>query len=336
MSVTSKLDHRLVMDAAQALKHKVTRTPVIESSYFNKASGCNVYFKCENFQKTGAFKFRGASNAVRLLDPSISSVITHSSGNHAAALTKAAVLSGRDAHIIMPNNAPIIKQNMVREYGGKITFCEPTLQSREDTANHVQKQTNAALIHAYNNEHVIYGQGTQGVELMEDCPDLDCILVPVGGGGMISGITLATMNFNRNIAVIGCEPLGADDAYQSKLKGQIVPQLAPDTIADGLRTSLGSNTFPIIYNFVNQIIRVSDDEIVNGMRDVYERMKLVIEPSAGVGPAVLLKKEFKEFVENNNIKNVGVILCGGNVDLNVLKTIILKMSGLYCVEEMLI
>ena len=266
------------------------------------------------------FKFRGATNAVNLLDSSITSVVTHSSGNHASALTKAAVLSGRDAFIVMPNNAPIIKQNMVKEYGGKITFCEPTQKSREETAAKIQKETNAEFIHPYNNENVIYGQGTMGMEFIEDYPDLDCILVPVGGGGMISGITLSTMNFNKKIAIIGCEPYGADDAYLSKEKGEIVPQLSPNTIADGLKTSLGSNTFPIIYNYVDQIIRIKEDEIVNGMRDIYERMKLVIEPSAGVGPAALFTPEFKAFVEENNIKNVGVILCGGNVDLNVLKT----------------
>ena len=273
-------------------------------------------------EQTGVFKFRGASNAVNLLDRSITSVITHSSGNHASALTKAAILSGRDAYIVMPNNAPIIKQNMVKEYGGKITFCEPTLQSREQTAAKIEKETGAAFIHPYNNENVIYGQGTQGIEFIEDCPDLDCILVPVGGGGMISGITLSTMNFpEKKISIIGCEPFGADDAYKSMEKGEIVPQLTPNTIADGLRTSLGSNTFPIIYNYVNKIIRVNDDEIINGMKDIYERMKLVIEPSAGVGPAVLFSKEFKQFVQENNIKNVGVIICGGNVDLNVLKTL---------------
>eukprot|EP01084_Bolivina_argentea_P145315 254722_1 len=321
MSVLSQLDHKLVLDAAKRLRNVVTRTPVIESSYFNKATGCNIYFKCENFQRTGVFKFRGASNAVNLLDSSITSVVTHSSGNHASALTKAAVLSGRDAHIIMPNNAPIIKQNMVTEYGGNITFCEPTLKSREETAHRIQNETNGEFIHPYNNPNVIYGGGTQGIELIEDYPDIDCILVPIGGGGMISGITLATMNFNKNIAVIGCEPMGADDAFQSKIKGEIVPQLAPNTIADGLRTSLGSNTFPIVYNYVNQIIRVTDDEIVNGMKNVYERMKMVIEPSAGVGPAVLFSKEFKQFVKENNVKNVGVILCGGNVDLDVLKNL---------------
>lgn len=321
-SIQNHLDYRKVMDAAKRLNGIVTRTPIMESSYFNKKIGCNVYFKLENFQKTGVFKFRGASNAVKLLDKSINSVVTHSSGNHASALTKAAILNGRDAYIVMPNNAPIIKQNMVREYGGKITFCEPTLESREETAARIQKETGATFIHPYNNENVIYGQGTQGIELIEDCPNLDCILVPVGGGGMISGITLSTMNFpEKKIAIIGCEPFGADDAYRSKEKGEIIPQLSPNTIADGLRTSLGSNTFPIIYNYVNQIIRVTDEEIVNGMKLVMERMKLVIEPSAGVGPAVLFTQQFKQFVNENNIKNVGVILCGGNIDLNVLKTL---------------
>ena len=211
---------------------------------------------------------------------------------------------------------------MVREYGANIIFCEATLKSREETAARVQNETNAVFIHPYNDENVIYGQGTMGVELIEDITDLECILVPIGGGGMISGVALSAMNFkNRNICVIGCEPMGADDAFQSKCKGEIVPQVAPNTIADGLRTSLGSKTFPIVYNCVQHIFRVSDDEIINAMKCVYERMKIVIEPSAGVGVAALLQPEFKEFIKENGIKHIGVILCGGNVDLNVLKNL---------------
>ena len=271
--------------------------------------------------QTGVFKYRGACNAVNLLDSSISSVVTHSSGNHASALTKAAVQSGRDAHIVMPSNAPLIKQNMVKDYGGNIIYCEPTQQSREATAAKVERETNAAMIHPSEHPNVIYGQGTQAIEMIEDIPNLDCVLVPVGGGGMISGITLAAMNYNQKIAIIGCEPLNADDAYWSKLKGEIVASNNPQTIADGLRSQLGPNTFPILHHYVNTIIRVTEDEIINGMKNVYERMKIVIEPSAGCGPAVLLTDEFKQFVNQNNLKNIGVILCGGNVDLNVLKSL---------------
>lgn len=319
ISKISTLKPKKVLDAFKRIQHRVVRTPILQSTYFNEAIGCNVYFKCENFQRTGAFKFRGATNAMDLLDRSITSVVTHSSGNHASGLTKAGVLSGRDVHVVMPSNAPIIKQNIVRGYGGHITLCEPSLTAREETARRIQQETGAALIHSYNDENVIYGQGTQAVELMEDVPDLDCILAPIGGGGMISGITLATLNSARKIAVIGCEPDGADDAFQSKQKGEIVPLLTPKTIADGLRMNLGSNTFPIVMNHVHSIITVKDQEIIEGMKAVYERMKIIIEPSCGVGPAVLLSKAFKQTVRNEGIKNVGVILSGGNIDLKVLR-----------------
>ena len=222
----------------------------------------------------------------------------------------------------MPYNAPMIKQTLVNEYGGEITFCEPTMKSRQDKAKQIQHETKSQLIHSSNDENVISGAGSLGIEFIQQCPQLDCILAPVGGGGLLSGIALSLLNYHRKISVIGCEPHNANDAYQGIKTGDIViHKTYPNTIADGLRTNLGSLTFPIIHEHVDKIVCVKEEEIIEGMRCIYERLKIVIEPSSAVAVAVLSTNEFRSFVEEQNIKNIGVVLTGGNVDFSTLKTL---------------
>jgi threonine dehydratase len=274
--------------------------------------GARLLFKCENFQKAGAFKFRGACNALLSLSDEEKSrgVVTHSSGNHAAALALAAREMGITARIVMPSDAPRIKIDAVEGYGGIITFCEPTLQSRETNAAQVIEETGATFIHPSNDHRIIAGQGTAALELMEEVEDLDFILAPVGGGGLLSGTAIAAKGLRPQVKVIGCEPKNADDAYRSIKAGYIIPSHNPDTIADGLRTSLGDKTFPIIHDLVDEILLATEEEIVTAMRHTFERMKMVIEPSAAVPLAVLLSNQL-------DVKDtrVGVIVSGGNVDL---------------------
>jgi threonine dehydratase len=276
-------------------------------------AGASLFFKCESFQKTGAFKFRGACNAVFSLSDEEASrgVVTHSSGNHAAALSLAARKRGVTARIVMPSNAPQVKVDAVRGYGGIITFCEPTLESRESTAEKVIQKTSAVFIHPYNDNRIIAGQGTAALELLEEITDLDFLLAPVGGGGLLSGTAIAAKGLNPRIKVIGCEPKNADDAYQSIKAGRIIPSENPNTIADGLRTSLGDKTFPIIRDLVDDILLAKEEEIVTAMRHIWERMKIVVEPSAAVPLAVLLSKQ-----HDVAGKKIGVILSGGNVDFS--------------------
>ncbi len=275
--------------------------------------GARLFFKCENFQKAGAFKFRGACNAIFSLSDEQASrgVVTHSSGNFAAALALAARKRGISARIVMPSNAPAVKVDAVKGYGGVITFCEPTLTSRESSAAKVIKETGATFVHPYNDYRIIAGQGTAALELMEEISDLDFILAPVGGGGLLSGTAIAAKALNPKIKVIGCEPKNADDAYRSIKAGRILPSENPNTVADGLRTSLGDKTFPIIQDLVSEILLATEEEIVTAMRLIFERMKIVVEPSAAVPLAVLLFKQLDVAG-----KKVGVILSGGNVDLS--------------------
>jgi threonine dehydratase len=275
--------------------------------------GAQLFFKCENFQKTGAFKFRGACNAVFLLSDKQASrgVVTHSSGNFAAALALAASKRGITARIVMPSNAPQVKVAAVKGYGGIITFCEPTLASRESTAAKVIEETGATFIHPYNDHRIIAGQGTAALELMEEIPDLDFILAPVGGGGLLSGTAIAAKGSNPEIKVIGCEPKNADDAYRSMKAGRIIPSENPNTMADGLRTSLSDKTFPIIQDLVDEILLAAEEEIITAMRHIFERMKIVAEPSAAVPLAVLLSNQLDVAG-----KKVGVILSGGNMDFS--------------------
>ncbi len=289
----------------------LNKTPVLTCAALEGMVGARLFFKCENFQKTGAFKFRGACNAVFSLSDEEASrgVATHSSGNFAAALALAAGKKGMAARIVMPSNAPQIKIDAVRGYGGIIAFCEPTLKSRESTANKIIGETGAAFIHPYNDYLIIAGQGTAALELLEEIPDLDLVLAPVGGGGLLSGTAIAAKGLKSRIKVIGCEPKNADDASRSKKAGHIIPSENPNTIADGLRTSLGDKTFPIIRDLVDDILLATEEEIVTAMRHIFERMKIVVEPSAAVPLAVLLSGQL-----DVTDKRVGVILSGGNVD----------------------
>jgi len=314
--VSYAVDLAAVRAAAERIAPHANRTPVHTSRTMDALSGRELFFKCETFQRIGAFKFRGAMNAVAKLDDRTAArgVVTHSSGNHAQALALAAKIRGIAAHIVMPTNAPEVKRRAVIGYGGLVVPCEPTLEARESTAARVVAETGGTLVPPYDHADVIAGQGTIALELFAAHPDLDAVIVPVGGGGMISGIALAYRELAPRVRVIGAEPIGADDAARSKASGTLVPQTAPKTIADGLRTSLGTLTWPVVRDVVERIETVGEDEIVRAMRLVFERMKLVIEPSAAVGVAVALREGALRADE----KRVGVVLCGGNVDLDAL------------------
>lgn len=288
------------------------RTPILSSASINRITGAKLLFKCENFQKVGAFKFRGAINAVMSLSDGNAGrgVATHSSGNHAAALALAARKRGVDAYVVMPENAPDIKKKAVAGYGATIYFCKPTLKARESALAEVIAETGATEIHPYDNSEVISGQGTAAKELLEDEGDLDLVLAPVGGGGLLAGSALSVSHLSPGTKLIGCEPEGADDAYRSFLKGEIVPSNNPKTIADGLLTSLGNRNFAIIKEKVEQIVTVSEDSIVEAMRLVWERMKIVIEPSSAVPLGAILEGK----IDPRNQK-IGIIISGGNLDL---------------------
>jgi threonine dehydratase len=302
----------LLLQVHERVKPYIHRTPVLTSELINNMVQANVYFKCENFQKMGAFKMRGAANAILSLSEveRQSGVVTHSSGNFAQALSLAAKKIGVKAYIVMPKNAPQVKKNAVKTYEGEIIECESNPIAREEMAAKVQQKTGATFIHPSNDDAVIYGQGTATIELLEDYPDLDYIFSPVGGGGLIAGTALAANYFSNHCKVIGGEPINADDAYRSLLSGNIELNDSADTIADGLRTNLGDRNFPIIKKYVEKIIRVEEDEIIEAMKLIWERMKIIIEPSSAVAFAAVLKN--KEDFKN---KKIGVILSGGNVDV---------------------
>ncbi len=288
------------------------RTPVLSSQSINLLTSEDIYFKCENFQKVGAFKFRGAINAVMSLDneKAKKGVATHSSGNHAAALALAAKTRGVDAYVVMPENAPEIKKRAVAGYGASISFCEPTLQARESALATIIEETGATEVHPYDNFDVIAGQGTAAKEMLEDLDEMNRVLIPVGGGGLLAGSALAVKHISPGTRVVGCEPAGADDAYRSFLKGEIIPSINPQTIADGLLTSLGQRNFAIIRNHVDEIVTVSESSIIQAMRMIWERMKIIIEPSSAVPLAAVLE-------ERATIPDTktGIIISGGNLDL---------------------
>lgn len=304
-----------IREAAQRIKPYAHRTPVLTNESLNRQVNAQVFLKCENFQKVGAFKFRGACNAAYALtdEEAALGVCTHSSGNHAQALALAAKMRGIPAYIVMPNNAPSVKKNAVAGYGGQITFCEPTLEARESTLEGIRLDTGASVIHPYDNERVIAGQGTAALELLEDVPDLDVIIAPVGGGGLLSGTAIAATEIKKGIRVIAGEPEMADDAFRSLGAGEIIPSMNPKTIADGLLTSLGKLTFPIIQKRVEQIVTVSEAGIIASMKFVWERAKLIIEPSSAVAIGVLWERK----IDLRGLK-IGVIISGGNVDLEKL------------------
>jgi threonine dehydratase len=290
----------------------IHRTPVLTSQQLNRIFGCELYFKCENFQKVGAFKFRGATNAVLSLadDQKKHGVVTHSSGNHAAALALAAGMNRIKAYIVMPENAPSVKKDAVAGYGASITFCKPTLQAREETCRTIMEKEGATLIHPYDNFNVICGQGTASLELLEDVGDLNVIVAPIGGGGLMSGTSTCAKGINDRIKVIGAEPLNANDAWKSFKTGILTPSVNPLTIADGLLTSLSELTFSVIRKNVDDILTVQEESIISSMKLIWERMKIIIEPSSATVLAVI--KENPGFFKG---KKVGLIISGGNVDL---------------------
>lgn len=304
-----------IRQAAERIRPYAHRTPVLTNQSLNEKLGAQAFLKCENMQKIGAFKFRGACNAVYSLSDKEAArgVSTHSSGNHAQALALAAKIRGIPAYIVMPDNAPTVKKDAVTGYGGIITFCEPTLAARESTLAKIAEETGAAVVHPYNNEKVIAGQGTATLELLEDVPDFDVIITPVGGGGLLSGTAIAATELKKGIRVIAGEPEMADDAFRSMQAGKIIPSQNPKTIADGLLTSLGDLTFPIIQQRVEQIVTVSEAGIIESMKYVWERVKIIIEPSSAVAIGVLWEKK----IDLTGLK-VGVIISGGNVDLGKL------------------
>ena len=305
------ISQEVITEAHNRIKPFIHHTPVITSTSVDEMAGCMLFFKSENFQKVGAFKARGAMNAVLCLsrEQRARGVATHSSGNHAQALARAAKIMGTKAYIVMPRTAPQIKRQGVIGYGGEIFECEPTLQAREQTLMKVIEEKGAHFIHPFNNYDVIAGQATTAKEFVEEINYLNYIVAPVGGGGLLGGTGLSAKYFSPQTVVIGAEPEGADDAFRSMESGMIEPSQA-DTVADGLLTTLGTKTFPIIQETVKKIITVSDVEIISAMRIMWERLKIIVEPSAAVAFAAVLKE--KEQFRN---KNVGIIISGGNVDL---------------------
>jgi threonine dehydratase len=302
-----------VLAAAERIRGHVHRTPVMTSGAIDAISGARLHFKCENLQKVGAFKARGATNAVLLLDDGAAGrgVATHSSGNHAAALAYAARIRGVAANVVMPSSAPSVKKAAVTGYGALITECEPTLEARETTLEDVVEKTGATFIHAYDNPMVIAGQGTASLELITDVPDLDSVIAPIGGGGLMSGTAIAVSSSRPDITIWGSEPAAADDAFRSLRDGTLYPSVKPNTIADGLLTSLSDRTYRILSERLKGILTVSEETIVRAMRLVWERMKLVVEPSGAVPLAAVL-----DHPNHFAGQNVGLIVSGGNVNLD--------------------
>ena len=302
-----------IQAARKRLEGVAHHTPLLESTWLNRNSNHHVSLKSEHLQRVGAFKFRGAFNASAQLTPDELSkgLITQSSGNHAQALALTARLLQTSAHIIMPSNAPAPKIDAVREYGAKIHFCNPSVEDRERLLRSVESQTKAVYIPPYDHPSVISGQGTIGLEILDALPDLDAIITPVGGGGLLSGVATAVKCSAPHVKVFGAEPLGADDAARSLSTGKLIPQTSPQTVADGLLTSLGNHTWPLISQYVDDIITVSEDEIISAMRNTWERTKQLIEPSAAVAVAALLSNRLSQ----DNNKRIAVVLSGGNVDV---------------------
>ncbi|XP_062074266.1 serine racemase [Humulus lupulus] len=309
-----------IKEAQARISSFIHKTPVLSSESLDALSGRRLFFKCELYQKGGAFKFRGACNAVFSLndDQAAKGVITHSSGNHAAALALAAKLRGIPAYIIIPKNAPECKVENVARYGGQIIRCEPNMQSRESTAAKVLEETGAVLLHPYNDGRIISGQGTISLELLEQAPQIDTIIAPISGGGLISGVALAAKFINPAIRILAAEPKGANDAAQSKAAGKIITLPETNTVADGLRAFLGDLTWPIVRDLVDDVITVEDNEIIEAMKLCYQILKVAVEPSGAIGLAAVLSSSFKENPALKDCSRIGIILSGGNVDLGPL------------------
>jgi threonine dehydratase len=313
---------KTIVQAHDRIRPHIHHTPVLTSQSLNALSGAQLYFKCENLQKTGSFKIRGATNAIFSLteDEIRRGVMTHSSGNHGAAVACAARWRGTTASVVMPKNAPTVKFRAVESYGGKIIFCEPTVSSRSETAARLRAETGAVMIHPYDDDRIVAGQSTAAKELLEDFPDLDAILTPVSGGGLLSGTCLGTKGQKPGVKVFGCEPERADDAYRSLTSGTLQSLESSDTIADGLRASLAPRTFAILQKFLDGVLLVSEDEIVAAMKLLWERMKIVVEPSSAVALAPVLRAGGLQKIAEAHGRadaslKIGIILSGGNVEL---------------------
>lgn len=302
-----------LLDCHNRIKPYIHKTPVLKSRLLNEIVSAQLFFKCENFQRMGAYKMRGATNAILLLSEKerAKGVVTHSSGNFAQALSLAAQSLQVKAYIVMPSNAPKVKKVAVSQYGGNIIECAPTIDARIAAANKIAEETGATFIHPSNDMNVIMGQGTAALELLKDYPRLDYIFAPIGGGGLIAGTALAANYFGDNCKVVGGEPYEADDAYRSFHSGKIQSNETTNTIADGLKTVLGDQTFPIISKHVHDIIRVTEEEIISAMRLIWERLKIIVEPSSAVALAALIREKDRFYQ-----KRIGIIISGGNVDLN--------------------
>jgi threonine dehydratase len=326
-------DWRAILEAHARIAPRIHRTPVLTSASLDAMAGARIFFKCENLQKTGSFKIRGATNAIFSLsdEEAAHGIVTQSSGNHGAAVACAAAWRGVPAWVVMPKNAPAVKRRAVESYGGRVTLCEPTMTSRAETSARVQAETGAVLVHPYDDDRIIAGQATAGKELLEEIGDLDAVFAPVSGGGLLSGTCLGARGIRPEVRVFGCEPERADDAYRSLATGTLQALDSSDTIADGLRASLSPRTFAILQKQVAGILRVSEDEIIAAMRLVWERMKIIIEPSAAVAFAPLLKPGALAGLglptkaglglpprADGGAPKLGVILSGGNVDLSSL------------------
>ena len=314
-----------ILAAHARIAPRIHRTPVLTSSSLNAMTGAQLFFKCENLQKTGSFKIRGASNAIlSLTENQVSKgIVTQSSGNHGAAVACAAAWRGVPAWIVMPNNAPVVKAKAIEGYGGRIVFCEPTLAARKATCDRVLEETGAHLVHPYDDDRIIAGQSTAAKELLEEVGDLDAVFAPVSGGGLLSGTCLGAKGIREDVRVFGCEPERADDAYRSLTSGTLQSLDSSDTIADGLRASLSLRTFAILRRHVERILLVSEEEIISAARLVWERMKIIIEPSSAVAIAPLLKPGIVSSLNlanrpNGGAPKLGVIISGGNVDLTSL------------------
>ena len=304
-----------IESAHERIRPFIHRTPVLTNASLNKETAANLYFKCENFQKAGSFKIRGATNAVEMLSDKDfnKGVATTSSGNHGAALSMAVSRRGGSTKVVMPHNTPKIKVNNVLRNGGEVVWCDPDQKYRESVLKDVVKKNGSTVVHPYNDERIMAGQGTCVKELLEDVPNIDVIVSPVSGGGLLSGSLIAAKAMNSHIKVFGAEPKEADDAYRSLKKGTIVSNKTIDTICDGLRAQIGTKTFPVIQDLVDEIITIEENEVIDSLRMIWERLKIIVEPSCSIALALVLKKKhlFKG-------QNVGLIMSGGNVDLNKL------------------
>ena len=302
-----------IESAHERIRPFIHRTPILTNSSINELVGAELFFKCENFQRAGSFKIRGATNTVELLSDAEfdKGVATTSSGNHGAALSMAVSRRGGSTKVVMPHNTPKIKVDNVKRNGGEVVWCDPDQKFRESVLRDVVDKTGATVVHPYNDERIISGQGTCAKEMLEDVPILDCIVSPVSGGGLLSGTLIAAKNMKNRLKVYGAEPKEADDAYQSLKSGKIIPNKTINTICDGLRAEIGSKTFPIIQSLVDEVIPISEKDIIDSLQMIWERMKIIVEPSCSISLALILKNKnlFKD-------KNVGLIMSGGNIDLN--------------------